>query len=109
MSTSFRAEIFASGKHPLLQPAFRACLRCIDLCSDPLALAGVAKVGILRDHLRNSCSGKKLRGCVIAAVIAWAAHHVGFPLVRMEAHMKASITLQVQGEANGSVGTLGVR
>jgi hypothetical protein len=54
-------------------------------------------------------SGKKLKGWLVAAVIAWAAHHAGSAFVRMEAHMDASITLRVQSEAHGAVGPVGVR
>jgi hypothetical protein len=54
--------------------------------------------------VNDASSGKKLKGWVIAAVIAWAAHPMGSTFVRMEAHMDASITLKVQSEAHGTVG-----
>ena len=48
-------------------------------------------------------SGRKLRGWLMAAAIAWAAHHTGLTFT-MEGHMVASITFTVQGEARGTVG-----
>jgi len=57
----------------------------------------------------TSTSGKTLKGWLVAAVVAWAAHYAGSVFVRMEAHMDASITLKVQGEAHGAVGPVGVR
>ena len=42
----------------------------------------------------------------MAAAIAWAAHHTGLTVVKMESHMVASFTLTVQGEARGAVGSL---
>ena len=41
--------------------------------------------------------------------MAWAVHHGGLTFARMEAHMKASITFEVQSEAHGAVGPDGVR
>jgi hypothetical protein len=54
-------------------------------------------------------SVEKLGRWLIAAVIAWAAHHAGSAFVGMEAHMEATITFEVQGEAHGVVGPVGVR
>lgn len=58
-------------------------------------------------------SAARLGRWLIAAAVAWAAHHAGFTINAMEIHMAASLTLDVmldvQGEAHGVVGPGGVR
>jgi hypothetical protein len=42
----------------------------------------------------------------MVAAIAWAAHHTGLTIPKMEGYMVASVTLELQGEAHGAVGPL---
>ena len=49
-------------------------------------------------------SAAKLGRWLIAAAIAWAAHHAEFTITPMEVHMEASLSFDVHGEAHGVVG-----
>ena len=83
--------------------------RILEFCTASSEAAKLRDLGRYDNIDGNESSGKKLRGWVVAAVMAWAAHHVGSTFVRMEIHMDASLTLMVQSEAHGAVGPVGVR
>ena len=60
-------------------------------------------------YIEFASSAAKLGRWLIAAAIAWAAHHAELTIAPMEVHMEASLSFDVHGEAHGVVGPVGVR
>jgi hypothetical protein len=98
-------------KRPKKSMSPKFCIN-LDFCTPSLmAMHSIIAFGVQSDKLKLklTSSARKLIWWLIVAATAWAAHHAGLTITQMEAHMEASLTFKVHGEAYGVVGPVGVR